>query len=306
MNIHGWLVIDKPRGLTSVAAGAKIRRALNTKKIGHAGTLDPAAEGILPLALGEATKSVPLYVDCSKSYRFAVKWGESRDTGDDEGAVTFTGGRIPELSAVLAALPALTGNIEQVPPVYSAIKFAGRRACDLARAGTPPDMVPRQVRVDAFRHEGRLTPDTDLFSVDCGKGTYIRSLAVDLAAALNCAAYVTFLRRTRVGPFTEADAISPDAPGEILYQHLIGLTRLPEGIPALTLQADEAAQVRCGIGVQTVAATAPRVVAFCNGAAVALGSIEAAADGRHRFLPSRVFSPDAVKGPLNHVDYLRT
>ena len=207
--IHGWVVFDKPLGMTSTQAVGKTRWLFQAQKAGHGGTLDPLATGILPIALGDATKTVPFTMDSAKSYEFTISWGESRDTLDGEGAITATSDVRPSREQIEALLPEFTGLISQIPPKYSAIKVDGKRAYDLARGGEEVTLKARPVRVDALEII-RADKDSVTLSMDCGKGTYVRSLARDLAARLGACGYVSYLRRTRVGPFSEIYAFSLD------------------------------------------------------------------------------------------------
>ncbi len=209
--IDGWLAIDKPQGLTSAQVVGRVRRQTGAAKVGHGGTLDPLATGVLPIALGEATKTVAYVMDGAKSYRFTVRWGETRDTDDIEGRVTASSGMRPEMEAIRAALPRFTGEIVQVPPVYSAIKIDGERAYKRARAEEEVRPPPRCVRIDALTLASVDDTDHATFVVACGKGTYVRALARDLAAALGTLGAVSALRRLRVGPFGEADAATLEA-----------------------------------------------------------------------------------------------
>ncbi len=208
--LNGWLIIDKPPGLTSTDVVNRVRRGFNAQKAGHGGTLDPLATGVLPIAFGAATKTVPYVMDGTKLYHFTLTFGEARDTDDADGAVTATSAARPADAAIEAALPGFLGDILQVPPAYSAIKVAGERAYDMAREGRAPVLEPRAARVDRFDLIGRPNPDTALFAVQSGKGVYMRSLARDLALACGTVGHVVALRRLRVGPFTEAQAISLD------------------------------------------------------------------------------------------------
>ena len=251
--IHGWLVLDKPLGLTSTQALGRARRLLGGNKVGHGGTLDPLATGILPLAFGEATKLIPYLMDGKKDYDFTIRWGESRDTEDAEGRVTATSALRPTAEDIRAALPSFIGTIQQIPPVYSAIKCDGERAYDLARAGEAPALAARPVVVQEF--DVLATPDADhtICRVRCGKGTYVRALARDLAAKLGICGHITALRRMRVGPFTLADAISLEKLAELRDKDA-ALTALQtlraalDDIPGLTLTASEAQRVRSGQG----------------------------------------------------------
>ena len=205
--VHGWVNLDKPYGLGSTSAVGKIRWLFNANKAGHAGTLDPLATGVLPIALGDATKTVAFMMDAVKGYDFTIAWGENTSTWDVEGAVTLTSDIRPKRGAIEAALAAFTGHISQIPPKFSAIKVDGKRAYDLARGGADVTLASRQVHVHSLRLV-ECGADSAAFSVVCGKGTYVRSLARDLAAALGTCGHVTALRRTRVGAFTLDNAVS--------------------------------------------------------------------------------------------------
>ncbi|WP_430437529.1 tRNA pseudouridine(55) synthase TruB [Oceanibaculum nanhaiense] len=249
--VDGWVVLDKPEGLNSTRAVSIVRRLFDAAKAGHAGTLDPLATGVLPIALGEATKTVPFVMDGRKAYRFTVRWGEARTTDDREGEVSDTSDVRPAEADILAVLPRFLGEIEQVPPRYSAIKIDGERAYDLARANVPIEMKSRIVtltRLDLLRI---VDADHAEFEVECGKGTYVRSLARDLALALGTVGHVTSLRRTRSGPFTLEHAISLDlleesAQGPGLQSHLLPIETALDDIPALALNGSEASQLRSG------------------------------------------------------------
>ncbi|MBM3570177.1 MAG: tRNA pseudouridine(55) synthase TruB [Alphaproteobacteria bacterium] len=249
--LDGWLILDKPVGPSSAQAVARVKRALKPGKIGHGGTLDPLASGVLPLALGEATKTVSYAMDALKVYRFAIKFGEARATDDAEGEVTETSPHRPATEAIRAALARFIGRIEQRPPDFSAIKRDGRRAYDLARAGQAPDLTPRQVEIHRLALLDRPAPDLAEFEVECGKGTYVRSLARDLARALGTVGHVAALRRTRVGRFGEADSIPLATVEEIGYSPaLIGRIRpvatVLDDIPALAVDESGATLLRQG------------------------------------------------------------
>jgi tRNA pseudouridine55 synthase len=249
--IHGWLVLDKPEGITSTQALGKVRRLLNAEKAGHGGTLDPLATGILPIALGEATKTVSYAMDGAKTYRFTVRWGERRATDDREGPVIDTSPVRPTRAAIEAALPAFTGAIRQVPPQFSAIKVDGERAYDIARQGDAVDLEPRTVRIDRFALVEMPDDDHAVFEVDCGKGTYVRSLARDLAEHLGTVGHVADLRRTRVGRFTLDAAISLDElaameQGAAVERLLLPIETALDDIPALALTEAEAHRLRHG------------------------------------------------------------
>jgi tRNA pseudouridine55 synthase len=208
--LDGWLIVDKPQGLTSTDVVNRVRRWFDAQKAGHGGTLDPLATGLLPIAFGAATKTVPYIMDGTKLYRFTLRLGEARDTDDADGQVTGTSPVRPTDDQLRAALPGFTGDIMQVPPVFSAIKVAGERAYDMAREGRAPVLEARPARVDRFELVERPDAETAVFEVQSGKGVYMRSLARDLAAACGSLGHVAALRRLRVGPFTEAQAIPLD------------------------------------------------------------------------------------------------
>ena len=248
--LHGWLVIDKPEGITSARAVALIRRATGAKT-GHAGTLDPLATGVLPLALGEATKTVRFAAAGHKRYRFRIRWGVARETDDREGAITAESPIRPDIAAIEAALPRFTGVLQQRPPAYSAIKIAGRRSYALARAGRPPDLPPRRIEIAELCLSGMPDPDHADFAAVVGEGTYIRSLARDLAEALGTLGHVVQLRRLAVGRFTETQAISLDSAVALGHSlaasgHLLPIETVLDDIPALALTATEGARLRQG------------------------------------------------------------
>src|SRR5580704_15810917 len=210
-DIHGWLVLDKPVGMTSTHAVSVIKHLFAARRAGHAGTLDPLASGCLPIALGEATKTVPFVMDGRKIYQFTVRWGEERDTDDAEGRVVESSPARPTAEAIGALLPRFSGTIQQVPPRYSALKIEGERAYDLAREGKVVELAARPV--DIHRLEIVATPDPDhtVLAAECGKGTYVRALARDLGRELNCFGHVVALRRTAVGSFTQDCAVTLEA-----------------------------------------------------------------------------------------------
>lgn len=270
--IHGWLNLYKPPGMTSNQAVGAVKRLLRPQKIGHAGTLDPLAEGVLPLALGEATKTVPYLMDAAKDYVFTVRWGEARSTDDAEGDVIETSDVRPSAVRIAAILPQFTGVIEQAPPVYSAIKIDGRRACDRARAGQEVVLKARQVEVFSLvlhpspnlppqgggsEHSEQVGGDCATFTVTCSKGTYIRSLARDMAQALGTVGHVTYLKRARVGKFHERDAISLDFLEEFVHNapapeviasapFILPLALALDDIPALEVDEAAASRLRRG------------------------------------------------------------
>lgn len=247
---HGWLVIDKPLGASSNQIVGIIRR-LTRMKVGHAGTLDPWATGVLPIALGEATKTIAYAMNSRKCYRFRIRWGVARITDDREGAIVGECASRPDREAIEAVLPRFTGTVLQTPPSYSAIKVNGRRAYELARAMKPPALTPRLVHISTLRL--LAVPDRDHADLEAlvGKGTYIRALARDLGMALGTLGYVADLRRLSVGRFSEAQAVSP---ATIIERNddwarsgfLLPIESALDDVPTLSLTAEEAARLRCG------------------------------------------------------------
>ncbi len=249
--IHGWIALDKPAGLTAAAVVARVKRALDAAKVGHGGTLDPLATGILPLALGEATKTVSFAMDGAKIYEFDVSWGASTDTDDRDGAVTATSDVRPSAAAIEAALPAFIGVISQVPPDYSAIKVAGERAYDLARRKEVVELAARPVHVQSFTLLAMPDADHARFRVGCGKGTYIRALVRDLSQSLGILGHIAALRRTRCGVFTENRAISLENLEALGHkaadsEHLLPVRTVLDDIPALALTEEEARRMTLG------------------------------------------------------------
>jgi len=296
--VDGWIILDKPVGLTSTQALGKVKRLLNPQKAGHAGTLDPLASGLLPLAFGEATKTVPFVMDGRKIYRFEVTWGAETETDDAEGAVTAAAETRPSRDEIAALLPAFTGEILQAPPRFSAIKIDGARAYDLARAGEEVALEERPITVHRLDLVDMPNADRAVFEAECGKGTYVRALARDMGRRLGCYGHVTELRRILVGPFDEDDMItleelaeigeeaeSPTDFGEALLPVETGLADLPE----VPLDRNGAARLRRGQSVILRGRDAPvasdAVYATCGGELVALARIE-----RGELRPSRVFN----------------
>ena len=244
------MILDKPSGLTSTQAVGAVRRIFDAQKAGHAGTLDPLATGILAIALGEATKTVPFVQDSMKCYRFTARWGEARNSDDAEGKVTGTSDVRPTRPQIEAMLPRFTGQLNQVPPAYSAIKVDGERAYDLARDGEEVNLEPRLVNVS----EARLLavgPDTAEFEILCGKGTYVRSWVRDIALALGTLGHVTALRRTLLGPFAEKDAtpldtLTPFMHSPAAFAYLKPLSTALDGIPALAVSGSDTVRLRSG------------------------------------------------------------
>ncbi len=286
--ISGWIILDKPYGMGSTQAVGKLRWLYSAEKAGHAGTLDPLATGLLPIALGEATKTVPFVQGGGKRYSFDLEWGSSTTTDDAEGEVSATSDVRPSEAEVLAALPAFIGTIMQRPPAFSAIKVDGERAYDLARAGQIVDLAARPVTIDELTLVSHSS-ERSRFDMACEKGTYVRSLARDLAEALGTRGHVTMLRRTAVAGFTEADALTVEAieaatdRDALLRPSSIALTHLPE----LRVSPEDAALIRNGGVVLLRGRDAPIAVeeawASLSGTAVAIGSVKAG-----HFHPSRV------------------
>lgn len=296
--VHGWVALDKPLGMTSTQALARVRHLFNAEKAGHGGTLDPLATGLLPIALGEATKTVAYAMDGRKVYRFTVRWGEERSTDDLEGEVTASSALRPSRAAIEVVLPRFVGEIMQVPPAFSAIKVAGERAYDLARAGEAVALAARPVIVEALTLTDIPDPDHASFEVDCGKGTYVRSLARDLGQALGCLGHVTLLRRVAVGPFREADMISLEKLGELSHKApggnaitgvLLPIETVLDGIPALAVDVEQARRLRLGQSVLLRGANAPiaedAVLVTCGGHPVGIGAI-----GEGTLKPKRLFN----------------
>ncbi len=298
-DVHGWVVLDKPVGMTSTHAVSVVKRLFTAKRAGHAGTLDPLASGCLPIALGEATKTVPFVMDGRKAYRFTVRWGEERDTDDAEGRVAATSEGRPTVEAIQALLPAFTGTIEQVPPRFSAIKIEGERAYDLARDGEQVELAARPVDI----HGLTLTevPDLDhaVFTAICGKGTYVRALARDMGRALGCLGHVSALRRVSVGPFTENTMILLEqlealchraAAGEgSLADALMPVETALDDIPALAVSRADAARLQRGQAVLLRGRDAPifrgTVYVTASGQLTALAEVD-----RGEIVPKRVFN----------------
>jgi tRNA pseudouridine55 synthase len=249
--VHGWMVLDKPAGISSAAAVAKAKWALEAAKAGHAGTLDPAATGLLAIAFGEATKTVPFVTDARKAYRFTVRWGASTTTDDAEGAVVATSAVRPDPEAIRAALPAFTGEIMQVPPQVSAVKVDGERAYTRARAGEALDLAARPLTVERLELVAAADPDTASFELVCGKGGYVRSLARDLGARLGCLGHVQSLRRLWSGPFrldeaVDWDTLEAEARTPALAARLLPVRAALGGLPELACPPAAAARLLNG------------------------------------------------------------
>ena len=279
--ISGWVVLNKPYDMTSTQAVGKVRWLFGAAKAGHAGTLDPLATGILPIALGEATKAVPQVQDGTKVYRFAILWGSATTTDDAEGAVIATSDIRPERGALEAVLPQFTGTILQRPPIFSALKIDGERAYDLARAGETVELQPREIDVDAIRivEHGN---ERSVLEVTCGKGTYVRALARDIAEALGTRGHVSMLHRAAVGPFHDTDAVTieqlealdGEARDGLLKPVWAGFVDLPE----IRLDAQQATAVRHGNAVLLTGAGSPVSLDECwvsfRGEVLATGWVE--------------------------------
>ncbi|MCR6733802.1 MAG: tRNA pseudouridine(55) synthase TruB [Afipia sp.] len=298
-DVHGWVCLDKPVGMTSTHAVAVLKRLFNAKRAGHAGTLDPLASGGLPIALGEATKTVPFVMDGRKRYRFTVCWGEERDTDDTEGRVTQSSPDRPTPEAIRALLPQFTGTIEQTPPQYSAIKIQGERAYDLARDGETVALAPRPVEIHELTLVEQLDNDRSVFEAECGKGTYVRALARDMGRILGCFGHICALRRTLCGPFTEADMIplvdlealcDRAASGEgSLADALLPVETALDDIPALAVTRADAARLHRGQAVLLRGRDAPisngTVYVTVGGRLLALAEL-----GNGELIPKRVFN----------------
>ncbi|MGO8908176.1 MAG: tRNA pseudouridine(55) synthase TruB [Bradyrhizobium sp.] len=304
-DIHGWVVLDKPVGMTSTHAVAVVKRLFQAKRAGHAGTLDPLASGGLPIALGEATKTVPFVMDGRKRYRFTVAWGEERDTDDTEGRVVRTSEIRPSADAISALLPRFTGLIEQIPPQYSAIKVQGERAYDLARDGETVDLKPRPVEIHQLTSVEQIDSSHSVFEAECGKGTYVRALARDLGRILGCFGHICALRRTLVGPFGEADMIPLEqlealcdraASGEgSLADALMPVETALDDIPALAVTRADAARLHRGQAVllrgRDAAVFRGLVQVAASGQLVALAEVD-----RGEIVPKRVFNLTGIAG----------
>jgi tRNA pseudouridine55 synthase len=303
--VHGWVALDKPVGMTSTHAVSVVKRLTQAKRAGHAGTLDPLASGCLPIALGEATKTVPFVMDGRKLYRFTVRWGEERDTDDAEGRVTETSERRPSADAIRALLPVYTGTIQQIPPRYSAVKIEGERAYDLARDGETVELIARPVEI--ARLELLATPDPDhaVFEAECGKGTYVRALARDIGRALDCFGHVSALRRVAVGPFGPETMILLEdlealchraAAGEAsLADALMPVETALDDIPALAVGRADAARLQRGQAVLLRGRDAPifrgPVYVTVEGQLLALAEVD-----HGEIVPKRVFNLAGLHG----------
>jgi tRNA pseudouridine55 synthase len=301
--VTGWVILDKPVGMGSTEAVSKVKWLFQADKAGHAGTLDPLASGMLPIALGEATKTVPYVQDGAKIYRFTVAWGEERTTDDLEGSVTRTSDKRPTETEIRAVMPKYTGVIMQTPPQFSAIKIAGERAYDLARGGETVDIPAREVEIGRFDLIER-DDEKAVFEIECGKGTYVRSLARDMGRDLDCYGHIATLRRTEVDPFTSDDFVTvaeleaarpPQGEGEqapdfsAIDDYLIDASAALECLPQVSVTDDAANRIRLGNPVIVRGRDAPveaeEACATARGKLVAIGAIE-----QGMFKPKRVFT----------------
>lgn len=255
--MNGWLLVDKPPGMSSFAVVACARKALKIKKIGHAGTLDPLASGVLALALGEATKTVAYLMAQEKVYDLTIRWGQQTTTDDQAGEAVHTSPQRPSIAQLESALPLFCGTISQVPPQYSAIKLAGRCAYKIARRGQEVEIAPREVTILSCTHVARLDADHDSFLVRCSKGTYMRSLARDLGTHLQCYGHAAHIRRLQSGAFRIENTISLASlkdlgHKEILYTYLISIPDALDDIPAVRLGEMHEQRLRHGLAVTDV------------------------------------------------------
>jgi tRNA pseudouridine55 synthase len=304
-DVHGWIVLAKPIGMTSTHAVSVIKHLFTAKRVGHAGTLDPLASGCLPIALGEATKTVPFVVDSRKTYVFTIRWGEERDTDDAEGRVVKTSESRPDGAAIQALLPRFTGTIEQVPPQFSAVKIDGERAYDLAREGQTVEIAARSVTIHRLDLIETPDPDHAVLAAECGKGTYVRAIARDLGRAHGALGHVSALRRSRVGPFGEGDMISLErleslchraAAGEgHLADMLLPIETALDDIPALAVSPADAARLHRGQAVLLRGRDASIfrgvVQVASGGQLVAIAEVD-----RGEIVPKRVFNLTGIVG----------
>jgi tRNA pseudouridine55 synthase len=296
--INGWLVLDKPIGMTSTHAVALAKRLFNAEKAGHAGTLDPLASGLLPIAFGEATKTVPFVMDGEKAYRFTVRWGIETDSDDADGKPVAQSDKRPSSAEIEAILPGFIGLISQTPPKFSALKINGERAYDLAREGEEVELAPREVLIHSLSlidHQH----DHSVFEAACGKGTYVRALARDFGRLLGCYGHIAALRRTRVGPFEEDDSVGTDdlqSAGDDAVENSVAARAYLrpveaglEELPSIAVSGHETNRLMRGQSIILRGRDAPLVegslYATHNGKLVAFGAIEAG-----EFVPKRVFN----------------
>ncbi|WP_455479582.1 tRNA pseudouridine(55) synthase TruB [Bartonella sp. B23] len=308
-SVSGWVILDKPKGMKSTEAVSQIKWLFHAQKAGHAGTLDPLASGLFPIALGEATKTVPYVMQGTKTYRFHIVWGEERSTDDLEGEVTKTSLKRPTKKEILALLPHYTGVILQVPPQFSAIKISGNRAYNLAREGESVEIPPRQVEIKTFKLIETASKERSIFEITCGKGTYVRSLARDMGRALGCYGHIADLRRTAVAPFCEDDLITwdtlkmvgldtsvinendtlPKRNFSTLDALLIETGAALDCLSHYTLNEDQAQRVMMGNSALLCDQNAPidedEVCVIYKGQLLAIGTLE-----KNLFKPKRIFT----------------
>ena len=296
-DVHGWVVLDKPVGMSSTHAVSVVKRLFQAKRAGHAGTLDPLASGVLPIALGEATKTVSFVMEGRKVYCFTVRWGEERDTDDAEGRITAVSAERPSADAISTALPRFVGQITQVPPRFSAIKIDGERAYDLARDGETVEIAARPVEIHRLELIETADQDHAKFMAECGKGTYVRALARDLGRLLGCRGHVAALRRTAVGPFGEDVGVSLDAmqrlpPDETAAAERAALLPVEAGLaalPALRVSSADAGRLARGQAVLLRGRDAPVMAGWVavssQGALIALAEVE-----KGELRPRRIFN----------------
>ncbi len=292
-NVSGWIIIDKPPGISSTGVVNKIKWAFNAKKVGHSGTLDPDATGVLPIALGEATKTIPYIMDEIKSYQFCIKFGEATDTDDETGEIIQKSSKRPDDDEIHAKLDKYIGLIEQIPPNFSAIKINGKRAYDLARSGSKLKLKPRPLFVKDLKFVERVDNDHALLQLICGKGGYVRSIARDLGKELNCFAHVKWLKRIWSGPFELENSISLqklDEKRELSYlkQLLQPIEVGLQNLPFVKCKTNDVGHIANG---RSITVSAKKIAADekcwieCNGKALALGTVRDS-----QFYPSRVLN----------------
>jgi tRNA pseudouridine55 synthase len=277
--VSGWICLDKPLDMTSTQAVGRVRRLVGAQKAGHAGTLDPLASGVLPIALGEATKTVPFLMDAQKTYRFTIAWGRSTASCDREGATTATSDVRPNHAALEAALPAFTGEILQIPPAFSAVKVDGERAYDLAREGVAVELEPRPVVIHALRILAQPDPDHVELEMRCGKGAYVRAVVRDLAETLGACAHVAALRRTAVGAMTEDRAIALEMLEELCnsgarLEALLPVETALDDIPALAVTAEDAFRLTQGRAIVLLPRQAEALKARLTGGSRTVSAFE--------------------------------
>jgi len=299
-DVNGWLVLDKPVGMTSTQAVARVKRLMNANKAGHAGTLDPLASGLLPIALGEATKTVTYIMDGRKVYRFVVRWGAQTSTDDTEGEVTETSDHRPSEDDILAILPEFTGEIMQTPPQFSAIKIQGERAYDLARGGETVALEARPILVHRLLLIDMEDADTSVFDCECGKGTYVRALARDMGMRLGTRGHVIGLRRLLVGPFGENDMVPMEEIEDLAEAEdlnaprsvLLGVDTALADLPQVDVHRDAAARLRRGQSVilrgRDAPASSAEIAVMCGGDLVAIAEVD-----KGELVPKRVFNLEA-------------